>query len=440
MTDLTSSSPYSTHTPPTNPISEGWDQVMAASSIFCFVIGTIGNILALIYFANKRKDLPTKIYILMTITDTLSCMLVIAVGQSFLNGRRPGWFEKSWFCDIWSTSWNVIPYFSVFLVLVLSVVRTVSLVRPFGTVSHKLVLAIISVYLVYLVARVVVPDVLRILNNSTHITHVYDAKYLQQVYCAIRVSEKGALWDYQIASNVIQLTVPVIPIIVSCVISCYCVLKSRKTNALSRKAAVQKSLAIPKVSMSHQTSESSDVSTGEGAWNKMKRTARNLSTVSMMSSRSSRNTSTVSSVGGPGGKDRQIQATITILLITATYILFNIPVFIYYLFFTVEIVLIKNRNKWVFLTDNHVNYYGWNLVFVQCVALNAALNPILYCWRIGKLRQFYSRDRIRMWWKVCVDNIMICLGLKDKCYANQRTSFSVTHSRTYVEVIQEEVL
>ena len=102
--------------------------------------------------------------------------------------------------------------------------------------------------------------------------------------------------------------------------------------------------------------------------------------------------------------------------------------------------LIKDYDKRVFLNDNHVNYYGWNLVFVQCVALNAALNPILYCWRIGKLRQFYSRDRIKMWWGVCVDNIMICLGLKDKCHADQRTSFSVSHSRTYVEVIQEEAM
>ena len=435
MTEITgSTTPYTTYTPPIDPVSEEWDHVMAASSIFCFVIGTIGNILALIYFANKRKDLPTKIYILMTITDTISCMLVIVVGQSFLNERRPGWFKKSWVCDIWSTVWNVTPYFSVFLVLVLSVVRTISLVRPFGTVSHKLILAIVFVYLVYLTARVLLPE---ILNLSKHI---YDDEFQQHIYCGVKFNTFGLLYKYQIWSNVIQLTAPVIPIIASCVISCYCVLKSRKANALSRKAAGQKSLVIPKVSVSHQTSQSSDGSRGEGAWNKMKRTARNLSTVSMMSSRSSRNASTVSSVGGPGGKDRQIQATITILLITATYILFNIPVFIYYLFFVVEMFLIKDYDKRVFMNNDHVNYYGWNLVFVQCVALNAALNPILYCWRIGKLRQFYSRDRIKMWWGVCVDNIMVCLGLKDKCHADQRTSFSVSNSRTYVEVIQEEAM
>jgi hypothetical protein len=68
------------------------------------------------------------------------------------------------------------------------------------------------------------------------------------------------------------------------------------------------------------------------------------------------------------------------------------------------------QDKIIFLTSNHVNSYGWNLVFVQCVAINAALNPVIYCWRIRKMRNFYSRDRIRAWSKRAGNNIQQSQG------------------------------
>merc|ERR1712176_1339142 len=105
--------------------------------------------------------------------------------------------------------------------------------------------------------------------------------------------------------------------------------------------------------------------------------------------------------------------------ITGMYIVFNIPVFIYYLFFVIEMFLVKEGDR-IFLTSEHVNYYGWNLVFVQCVAVNAALNPVVYCWRIEKMRHFYSQHRIKTWFKLAKDKIMVSLGLKDKCYLSQR--------------------
>ena len=434
-----STTSYETLTAPLLPISETWDHLLAFSSIACFIVGTVGNILALIYFANQRKDLPTKIYILMAITDALSCFLVMAVGLSFINERQAGLFEISWLCDIWSTVWNVTPYFSVFLVLVLSVVRTISVKFPFTEVKHKVVLAIITLYLVYLIARIVGPQIMNKSYND------FDEDYRQHVYCGINIYKVDAIYHYTLASNVIQLAGPVIPIIVSCVISCYCVLKSRKATALSRRTCVQKSLSIPKTSVSHQASvesEASDGSRESGTWNKVKRTARNLSTtVSLTSGRTARNLSTISNVSSMGaGKDRQIRATITILLITGMYIVFNIPVFIYYLFFVVE-MFIMPRDKWVFLVSDHVNFYGWNLVFVQCVALNAAINPVVYCWRIEKMRHFYAWRRITAWLKSCKDHVQVCLGLKDKCHIMQRRSVSGAsngYSRTYVEVIQEE--
>ena len=439
---MTTTSPttssYETYTKPILQFSETWDYVIATISIACFIIGTIGNILALIYFANKRKDLPTKIYILMTITDALSCFLVIVVAMSFINERQASLFQYNWLCDIWSTVWNVTPYFSVFLVLILSVVRTISLINPFRSVKHKVVLAIIFFYLFYLIARIIIPQVMKKSYNA------YDKRGLQHIYCGINLHKVDGLYYYQITSNVVQLTAPVFPIIVSCVISCYCVLKSRKANALSRKTVSQKPLVIPKTGTSHQTSvdsESSLGAKGQGPWNKMLKTARTLSAVSVTPlsgpGKVSRNPSNVSSTSG---KDRQKQATITILLITGMYIVFNIPVFIYYIFFVVEVFIVRDQSKLIFLNNNHVNYYGWNLVFVQCVALNAALNPVVYCWRIEKMRHFYAPHRIKNWLRNAGDDVQICLGLKEKHQRKLHTSFSVTHTRTYVEVIDEEAV
>ena len=383
-----------TYSTSTLPFSRTWDSVLAACCIACFIVGTIGNILSLIFFVNKRKlYLPTKIYILMTITDTSSCFLVIVVAFSFINGRQASLFQFNWLCDVWSTVWNITPYFSVFLVLILSVVRTISLVNPFKIIKQRVVLTVVFVYLFYLIARIIVPQVMK------KSYHDYDYK---DTHCVVRIYDykEGGLFSYLIASNVIQLAMPVIPIIVSCVLSCYCLFKSRNACALVRKSE------HTFVTDSHHTCGNSDGSCNAtkrrrfGTENGLVHTTSNFSAVSATPSSGPHEISmNVSPLSVPAGKDRQKQATITILLITGIYIVFNIPVFLFYLFFVVEMFLVPSGSKYIFLTNRHVNFYGWNVVFVQCVALNAALNPIVYCWRKKKMRKFYSRYRIENWLK-----------------------------------------
>lgn len=55
--------------------------------------------------------------------------------------------------QVWGLTWEPLPYFSVFLVLLISVLRTIGIVIPLYSISKTAVRAAITTYLVFLVAR-----------------------------------------------------------------------------------------------------------------------------------------------------------------------------------------------------------------------------------------------------------------------------------------------
>ena len=55
-------------------------------------------------------------------------------------------FSDSKFCTFWGVTWEFIPYYTVFLVLCLSIVRCLLLLKPLITISRKLILAILIGY------------------------------------------------------------------------------------------------------------------------------------------------------------------------------------------------------------------------------------------------------------------------------------------------------
>ena len=109
------------------------------------IISSSGNTASLIYFSQQRKDLPTKIYIMMSATDTVTSLAVIPTAASFLSlSRFPlifqvtsyltrvrvhgsflssaycnnSNFQDDFLCFFLTALWAITPYFSVFLVLV----------------------------------------------------------------------------------------------------------------------------------------------------------------------------------------------------------------------------------------------------------------------------------------------------------------------------------
>ena len=80
---------------------EAVDRVLAIILILCTCVGVPGNILALKYFLSGRKDLPARIYIIMTVTDIFICSTTFPVVASCLNERAPMIFGDSAFCVVW---------------------------------------------------------------------------------------------------------------------------------------------------------------------------------------------------------------------------------------------------------------------------------------------------------------------------------------------------
>ena len=105
-----------------------------------------GNIFALKYFLSRKRDLPTQIYLLTSITDIIVCSTSFPVLVSFLYKREPVMFSNQTFCALWGLLWDALPIFPVFLVLVLSISRTIIIVNPFAIIKKKIVMLVIAVY------------------------------------------------------------------------------------------------------------------------------------------------------------------------------------------------------------------------------------------------------------------------------------------------------
>ena len=93
-----------------------------------------------------RYDLPTILYIMCCVNDLLTASLVLFVAVSFFNERDAQFFEDNTFCKCWALLSRINHRISVFLVMVLSISRTVSLTTPLRMVKRRFALVSIGVW------------------------------------------------------------------------------------------------------------------------------------------------------------------------------------------------------------------------------------------------------------------------------------------------------
>ena len=97
-----------------------------------FFIGTVGNLISFIYFKSKKRDISNVIYTFITGNDILISIAILPVGISSLSNRQPGpWFASDYDCVAWVYLWEIAVSISIFLVICLSICRTIALLRPF---------------------------------------------------------------------------------------------------------------------------------------------------------------------------------------------------------------------------------------------------------------------------------------------------------------------
>jgi hypothetical protein len=85
----------------------------------------------------------------------------------------------------------------------------------------------------------------------------------------------------------------------------------------------------------------------------------------------------------------QHHAAITVTMVTFLYIICNIPVLINFSYYIHALIISEGRIEFAKIYSNSfLFYYTWPLVYILSVAINAAVNPCVYYWRMKRYRTF----------------------------------------------------
>lgn len=90
------------------------------------------------------------------------------------------------------------------------------------------------------------------------------------------------------------------------------------------------------------------------------------------------------------------RATITILLFTGVYALFNVPLVVSEILHTIDYHSDYIFDFHSFDYNSHYMLYYDNFVSLMSVSLNAAINPALYLWRMNGCKDFVKRKSMQL--------------------------------------------
>ena len=300
-----------------------------------FLIGVLGNIISFCFFKSKRRDISNVIYKFITANDIVVSITILPIGVCYLSSRQPGLiFGYQHRCLVWMYFWKLSIGLSVFLVMCLSISRTISLVNPFKRQKINYFIAAAIAYLILIVA------VLTRISFSEDSKPMFIPKYAQ---CNWMVYDENIdtyvhLLEMPIDISVgfgvlkdILLMMPAFVVLVGCVVSG--ILLTRKNKDIQQQPELH----------------------------------------------NSRN-----------------RATVTILLFALLYGVCNAPILADSILRTYS-YSIKTMAWYDDLHQFDRQLYYSNAVNTILVAANAGANPILYFLRMPSLRQFTFNKIMRIW-------------------------------------------
>ena len=131
------------------------DQICGTILIFCFLFGTTFNCFSLTYFSKlKQKSLAEQLYTLISGCDLCTCIAQSSVIFALLGRREPYLFASRSFCGAWIIIFEYLHRVSVYLIVLLSVPRTIAIVRPFAVICPQIVLLTLIPYSIVLLSDV----------------------------------------------------------------------------------------------------------------------------------------------------------------------------------------------------------------------------------------------------------------------------------------------
>ena len=316
--------------------------------IICMMVGIPGNLISLQYFITCARQNTTtgnktffnNLYILTSLTDLVICVTLPPVIVSFMYQRGEGWFACALFCQLWGVLWEMLPYISVFFVGIMSISRTAVLIKPLWQLNTRLQWILTVGYCIFLILRTVCPIWLKAA------TYEYVPS---DVYC---YELPTADWSYKFnsISRSLTLAAPVIPICISCTTSyTIIVLNERRQARTRRPSRARLPLCKP---------------VGKPDLAQLKKL-----------------------------KSSPMNATMTILIFTIAYIVFNIPVFVNYLLMSIagwSKNCVSDCYHKTYRNHPALIWYSWNFTYITCVALNSTVNPMIYYWRMPTVKEFVN--------------------------------------------------
>ena len=333
------------------PPNKYYDYVIGVVLCICFFFGTIANGLVFMYFVKARKDVPNKIYRVMSATDCVICATIFTMVTEAFMDRKGILYQGSdtlW-CKLLGLIWSILPYFYTFQILLLSVLRTCCLLWPFNIIPSNVPVISSSIFIGLLILKE------SLLNELKYVNIKYSNRTMS---CKPYIPDRNMfIFYFIIITNFICFTVPIILIIASDVISYRCIWRSQKRLRSMIGSSIRSTASPNRARISLPPIEVASSLEGGIIKRKMKQKKSLVS-----------------------------KATETIIIVTVIYVIFRIPSFISDL-----LILIQLGQKLFLLQEKFGKLYISLLFFEVAISCNAAVNPIIHFWRIEKLRNFFVK-------------------------------------------------
>ena len=205
------------------------DVIYGSICCVCFLIGSSGNLASFLYFKSKKRDVSSVIYVMITTNDMVISIAVLPVGISLLSKREKGFlFGDDKVCVAWLYLWTLAVSFSIFLVLCLSVTRTISLLCPFRRQKIRYLIVAVLLYISLQLGSFIAVYVML----ESHLEVVFTPFYSRCGLFVYGTPEEHVVLTMDISRN-ITFIAPAFVVAVSCVTSAVFLTRSNK-NAQRR--------------------------------------------------------------------------------------------------------------------------------------------------------------------------------------------------------------
>ena len=309
-----------------------WDTVIAVQFVPFLIISSIGNILAFRFFISRPvKSVPTTLYISIALTDICTGIVHFPVMGALFNHRKPWLFNFQGFCTAWSILFSFCHKFAIFLVMLLTVTRTIKIVFPFAKIQQTVIFFIVTFYGLFLI----VSDI-AISEQGLKFMYSTDTAYCYEFHGHYHATNVTVATILKMANFrvVFQVGLPAVLIYVSFGISI------TKLYFLAPKIV--------------RTSKHALIGTE---------------------------------------RRKKLRASVTITLFTGLFLVCNTFFFVLKTMEGVMYVMDLSYPGPLF-RDNFMFWYSWVLGKVYFTVLNAVLNPVLYYWRIREFRNWVWSEQL----------------------------------------------